>query len=364
MAYFMEPVRNYRKYLQKTSDAIGFKAVDEATVEITLSRAYTYFLSYLAAYVWSVVDPAVWTRKAMRDFALKDAGTGPWRFTEFDASSQLVMEPNQNHYGGVSPSIVKIVWPFVTGPTAASTALNHVQAGQGDLGRRPDFAQIVRRARSGTLRRSWSASRPSGSVRVLAFDFKQAPFNDVRIRQAFGLAVDRDKFKSIFEDTWTPTRSFTPPAVTAEQRIRAAEGSDHGCRRRPRAAGGCRIQGRRGSAARSPITSRLRTPTTRKRAGGHSSEPTPRRSVSDRARHHHVAGPDRSAPAGQRRPAVRCGLVVEYDRDAVPAQPGLASSSRLHEGVLQLGRLGGRRRATSPRALIPASSTSWSRRPI
>ena len=96
----------------------------ESTVEITLSRAYSYFLSYLAAYVWSVVDPAVVDKEGDEGFPLKDAGTGPWRFTEFDASSQVVMEPNSNHYGGVSPSIVKVVWPFVTGPTAANTALN------------------------------------------------------------------------------------------------------------------------------------------------------------------------------------------------------------------------------------------------
>ena len=62
----MEPVRNFRKYMQKTSDSIGFKAVDEATVEVTLSKAYTYFLSYLASYVWSVVDPAVLEAKARR----------------------------------------------------------------------------------------------------------------------------------------------------------------------------------------------------------------------------------------------------------------------------------------------------------
>ena len=124
MAYFMEPVRNYRKYMQKTSESIGFEALDDTTVQIRLSKAYTYFLSYLASYVWSVVDPSVLEDAGDSDFALADAGTGPWRFTEFDAATQVVMEPNENHYGGVSPSITKVVWPFVTGPTAASTALN------------------------------------------------------------------------------------------------------------------------------------------------------------------------------------------------------------------------------------------------
>ncbi|HYP59790.1 MAG TPA: peptide ABC transporter substrate-binding protein [Thermomicrobiales bacterium] len=225
MAYFMEPVRNYRKYLQKTSDAIGFKAIDDATVEITLSRAYSYFLSYLAAYVWSVVDPTVVDKEGDEGFPLKDAGTGPWRFTEFDASSQLVMEPNPNHYGGVSPSIVKVVWPFVTGPTAANTALNMYKQ---DKAISADVPISLKSSveRDPDLSKELASIQTSGSVRVLAFDFKQEPFTDVRVRKAFGLAVDRDKFKSLFEDTWTPTRSFTPPVVTLNSEYQPPQASD------------------------------------------------------------------------------------------------------------------------------------------
>jgi ABC-type transport system substrate-binding protein len=225
MAYFMEPVRNYRKYLQKTSEDIGFKAVDDATVEITLSKAYTFFLSYLASYVWSVVDPAVLDKEGDQGFALKDAGTGPWRFTEFDASSHVVMEPNPNHYGGVSPSITKIVWPFVTGPTAANSALNMYKKDDAISADVPiSLKSTVER--DPDLSKELVSIKTSGSVRVLAFDFKQAPFDDVRVRKAFGLAVDRDKLASIFEETWTSTRSFTPPVVTLNSEYQPPQAPD------------------------------------------------------------------------------------------------------------------------------------------
>jgi oligopeptide transport system substrate-binding protein len=225
MSYFMEPVRNYRKYLQKTSDSIGFEAVDDTTVEITLSKAYTYFLSYLASYVWSVVDPEVLESEGDEGFVLKDAGTGPWRFTEFDAATQLVMEPNENHYGGVSPSIVKIVWPFVTGPTAASTALNLYKA---DDAISADVPISLKSSveRDPDLSKELVSIEISGSVRVLAFDFKQEPFNDVRVRRAIGLAVGRDRLSDIFDGTWTPTRSFTPPAVTLNSEYEPPEAVD------------------------------------------------------------------------------------------------------------------------------------------
>jgi len=184
MVQFMHPLRNFTKYMQGTSKSIGFEAIDDATVGIKLSKAYTYFLSYLASYVWSVVDPAVLKDKGDEDFALADAGTGPWRFTEFDASTQLVMEPNENHYGGVSESISKIVWPFVTGPTAASSALNMYKADEAVSADVPislkaqssvtpispiSCFQLIRRARFGSW--PWTGSRrPStmfGSARRL-----------------------------------------------------------------------------------------------------------------------------------------------------------------------------------------------------
>ncbi|HET8522698.1 MAG TPA: ABC transporter substrate-binding protein [Thermomicrobiales bacterium] len=213
MAEFMQLIDGYDDYLAKKSDKLGIRAVDDATVEVTLSKPYSYFLSYMASFVWSVIDPAV-LKKEGDGFTLKDAGTGPWRFTSFDAASKFVMEPNTNHYGGNSPSIAKIEWPFITGPSADSTALNQYKKGdviscdvplslKSSVERDPELSkQLVK-------------IEPYGSTRSLAMDFSQEPFNDVRVRRAFAMAIDRDKWANdIWEGTWAATSSFTPPVVT------------------------------------------------------------------------------------------------------------------------------------------------------
>ena len=225
MANYMEPVRNFREYLEKSTEDIGFSAVDETTVEIVLSKAYNYFPSYLAAYVWSVIDPSVLEDASAEELPMADGGTGPWRFTEFDAATQVVMEPNENHYGGISPSITKIVWPFVSGPTAASTALNLYKTDEAVSADIPiSLKSTVER--DPDLSEELTSIDPSGSVRILSFDFKQEPFNDVRVRRAFALAVDRDAFTDIFEDTWTATRSFTPPSVALTSEYEAPQGPE------------------------------------------------------------------------------------------------------------------------------------------
>jgi oligopeptide transport system substrate-binding protein len=213
LAPFMAQVVGYSAYIKGESEEIGFRAVDEATVEITLRRAYSFFLSYLASFVWSVVDPAVLEAEGDENFALADAGTGPWRITEFDAATQLVMEPNPNHYGGNSPSISRLVWRFVSGPSAAAETLNLYKQDEvisadvplslkGEVESDPELAeQLVR-------------ITPEGSTRSIAMDFAQPPFDDVRIRRAIGMAVDRERFgNEIFEGTWTPSAVFTPPVV-------------------------------------------------------------------------------------------------------------------------------------------------------
>jgi oligopeptide transport system substrate-binding protein len=226
MADFMSLVKGYAKFSQGKSKDIGFKAVDDATVEITLAKAYSYFMSYLAAFVWAVIDPAVLKAKGDDKFYLADAGTGPWRFTKFDAAKQVVMEPNTNYYGGNSPSISKIVWQVVSGPTAAADALELYKQ---DKAISADVSISLKSSveKDPTLSAEMVKISPSGSTRSIAMDFNQAPFNDVRVRRALAMAIDRNAWANdIWEGTWTATTVFTPPVVSQIEGYQPPDGID------------------------------------------------------------------------------------------------------------------------------------------
>lgn len=213
MAQFMQQVEGYQDYVSGSSDTIGFNATDDQTVQIKLAAASNYFPSYLAAFVWSVVDPTVLGEGDDPDFPLKDGGTGPWRFTDFDGETQITLEPNTNHYGGNSPSLAKLIFSIGQGQNADSDALESYKADSVPLVDVP-ISLLSTIERDPDLEPELVRIDPSGSTRALAMDFNQAPFDDVRIRRALAFASNRDKFANeIWEGTWLPTTSFSPPVL-------------------------------------------------------------------------------------------------------------------------------------------------------
>ncbi|MCC6944250.1 MAG: ABC transporter substrate-binding protein [Thermomicrobiales bacterium] len=224
MSNFMYLVSGYRRYITERSDVIGFANPDERTVTVTLDKPYSFFPSLMASFVWSVIDPAVLEEFGDDEFVLNGAGTGPWQFSEFDAATQLVMTPNTNHYGGNSPSISSIVWTFLTGPEAASTALDMYVA---DEVISADVPLSLKSQVEGddTLSAELVKVNPEGNVTAIGMDFNQEPFNDVRVRRAIAQAIDKDALANeIWEGSWTPATSFTPPVLGLIANYEAPDG--------------------------------------------------------------------------------------------------------------------------------------------
>ncbi len=223
MVDFFSKVKGYRKYLSGESDEIGFAAPDETTVTVEIAKPYSYFPSLMAAFVWDVVDPAM-IEEFGDDFPLNDAGTGPWRFTEFDPASTLVMEPNTNHYAGNSPSLAKLSWVLLSGPEAARTALDLYRSDEVASADVP-LSLISEVEADDVLSAELFEISPQGSSLSIGMDFNQEPFNDVRVRRAVAQSIDRDLWASdIWEGSFAPASSFTPPVLSLIANYEAPEG--------------------------------------------------------------------------------------------------------------------------------------------
>jgi ABC-type transport system substrate-binding protein len=124
------------------------------------------------------------------------------------------MTPNPNYWDGTSPSLSQLTWLFLTGPDAASTALDMYKQGEAISADVP-LSLLDSVTGDETLSAQLVKIAPQGSVRAIGMDFLQEPFNDVRVRRAVALSIDRDNWANdIWEGTWAAGSSFTPPVLT------------------------------------------------------------------------------------------------------------------------------------------------------
>ncbi|HVL25693.1 MAG TPA: peptide ABC transporter substrate-binding protein [Thermomicrobiales bacterium] len=227
MAQFMEPLKGYADVLAATAIDAGFRAVDDTTIEITLSRPVSFFPSYLATFVWAVLDPDVLAADGDADPLLSGAGAGPWQITEFDPLARIVMEPNPHYWAPPSPSVSRIVWPIVTGGTADATAL---QLYRGDEAVSADVPLSLMETVQGdeALAAELVTIEDHSSVTAISMDFNQEPFNDVRVRQAIAAAIDKEAWAAeIWQGTYAPATSFSPPVLKTIANYEAPAGIAH-----------------------------------------------------------------------------------------------------------------------------------------
>ncbi len=162
------------------------KKIDDYTVEFE-TKAPDAFWPYQICYVL-FASPKGWEAagKSWEEFAKKPAGTGPWKLTALKARELAEMVPNKDYWDKkLVPKLDKVTLIPMPDPSARTAAL---LAGQVDWIEAPAPDAIKRITSSGFKISSnvyphiwsWHLSRVEGS-----------PWNDIRVRKAANLAVDR-----------------------------------------------------------------------------------------------------------------------------------------------------------------------------
>lgn len=97
-------------------------ALDDTTVQITLSKPTSIFLNTLAS-VGIVPEHAY-----DENYGMNPMGSGPYRFVEWRSQEQIIFTANEDYYGG-APSIKNVTVVFMS----EDAALAAVQSGRADV---------------------------------------------------------------------------------------------------------------------------------------------------------------------------------------------------------------------------------------
>ncbi len=99
------------------------EALDDLTVQFTLSEAYSSFASITGKL--GIVPAALYDEETYRS---EPVGTGPFTLLQWNAGQQIIIAPNEYYYGTIS-SFEQITLLFLDG----ETALTNAQSGQLDV---------------------------------------------------------------------------------------------------------------------------------------------------------------------------------------------------------------------------------------
>lgn len=173
----------------KAATTAGLKALDKYTVQITLAKPFVPFLAIMASPQASILNEK-FTRPLGNKYGLSakaTCGTGPFILKDWTLNDHHTMVANPNYFRG-RPQIDKFVVKIVTDP---ETMRMLFEAGEIDLFD-CDFA--MSQIPYFTSHAKWGKQTVSGPrVGLYYYSINQAikPFDNVKVRQAFQMAVDR-----------------------------------------------------------------------------------------------------------------------------------------------------------------------------
>ncbi|HKC06903.1 MAG TPA: ABC transporter substrate-binding protein [Methylomirabilota bacterium] len=164
-------------------------APDRRTVRVHLADSFGPFVQNLAAPWTAILPPEVEDRLGDLKAAESLVGCGPFVLERYEPGVKVVFSRNPTYHARGLPHLDKVEWLFIKD---RPTQLALFRAGQVDL---PDHDARIPRTEVAALRNTNPAyplvSWDGLAVRSLAMRTDRPPFNDVRVRRALSLAVDR-----------------------------------------------------------------------------------------------------------------------------------------------------------------------------
>jgi peptide/nickel transport system substrate-binding protein len=159
------------------------EVIDRHTVALHLSEPFAPLLSNLAYPTGLMVSPAA-VRRHDVDYGRHPAGTGPFRFVQWEPRRRVVLERNPDYWGEPARPRVLVFRPL----TDPMTRVAELMAGGIDIVTElsADNVALLRRDSRYTVH-----EQSGPHLWFLILNTRAEPFRDRRVRQAVNLAIDK-----------------------------------------------------------------------------------------------------------------------------------------------------------------------------
>jgi len=167
--------------------------VDDLTIQLNLNRPDSGVVGILADRAGMMVSPTAAEAADEQQLNNTPVGTGPFKLAEYSEGDRLLVERNEDYWQEGLPYLDNIEWLFSGGEQAA---LNGLRAGDVDVALTlRDFSQVAPLETEEGIKLVRSPSLHTDGCYI---NDEIAPWDDVRVRQAWSQAMDRVTLAEVF----------------------------------------------------------------------------------------------------------------------------------------------------------------------
>ena len=189
--YSMERFKAKSAFRARFDVVQSIDVVDRHTLQVTLKEPFAPFLNHVAASTYVAILPREVEEK-MKDFNRPEAmiGSGPFMVKSYQKGVKVEFERNPDYYMKGQPYLDGVVIEITPDATARMALL---RSGKVDMGHMwgymvPEEAKSLKKTNPEMVQ---TPLIPSSANGIIYFRTDQKPFNDIRVRRAFSLAIDR-----------------------------------------------------------------------------------------------------------------------------------------------------------------------------
>ncbi len=192
----------------RADEVEGIKVIDDYTLQITIDAPKAYFLAKLTYPTGFVLDRenverggATWTDRPN--------GTGPFRLREYRLGEEIVLERNPFYYGEPKPALQRVRFLLSGGSPM-------IMYESGEIDATPVGLADIERVTDPTdpLNDELTVVAPTLCTFYVGLNNAIPPFDDVKVRQAFNYAIDKDVLANVvLRKTRVPAEGILPPGM-------------------------------------------------------------------------------------------------------------------------------------------------------
>ena len=205
--WVFDRIKGAQEFMNNQSPEVsGITVKNPYTLIIHLVKPFGPFLSLLSLTTAAVV-PKEEVEKWGADFSFHVAGTGPFVLAEWQHGQRLCLVGNPTHFRS-PPHIKGIIYRIIPEDL---TAIVEFEIGNLDIIRipAPEFHKYYTHPGKRSI-----AEQPGLNIYYLGLNCQHPPLNDIRIRQAICMAIDREKIRTtLFEKRGLLASGPVPPLL-------------------------------------------------------------------------------------------------------------------------------------------------------